>query len=80
MYAGEFNSGIKKGITINETQFIHYINRLKEHSSYGCALWRWSYIIDHDHPAFNLTEIINGKINPNGNFQNFAKAIKSSHH
>jgi hypothetical protein len=76
IYAGEFNSGTKKGVAISQTQFVNYVNRLKEFSSYGCALWQWSYIIDNYHPAFNLTQIINGRINPNDNFQNFVKSIK----
>jgi hypothetical protein len=76
MYAGEFNSDTRQGATINEHQIIDYINRLKEFSTYGCALWQWSFIKDNDHPAFNLTEIIDGKINPNDTFRSFINAIK----
>ena len=78
IYVGEFNAGIKKGVTIDKMQFVNYIQRLKDLSIYGCALWQWSYIFDNDHPAFNLTEIIDGKINPNNNFQNLVKSIKTN--
>ncbi len=73
IYAGEFNSGIKKGVTINQNDFIKYIKLLKWFSASGCALWQWSYTRDSDHPAFNLTEIINNKIRPNENFKNFTR-------
>jgi hypothetical protein len=79
IYAGEFNCGIKKGVTINESDFVKYINLLKQFSVSGCALWQWSWTVDKDYPAFNLTEIIDGKISPNDNFRNFVKSIKSNH-
>ncbi len=77
IYVGEFNAAIKKGVTINETQFAQYVNRLKGLSLHGCAFWQWSYIIDNDHPAFNITEIVDGKISPNNNFQNLVRAMPS---
>jgi hypothetical protein len=76
MYAGEFNSGIKKGVTVDETDFVKYVKLLKQFSANGCALWQWSYTVDNDHPAFNLTEIINGKISPNNTFRKFVRSIK----
>jgi hypothetical protein len=79
MYAGEFNSGLKKGVTINETDFVKYVNLLKQFSASGCTLWQWSFIVDNDHPAFSLTEIMDGKISPNDNFRNFVKSIKPNH-
>lgn len=79
IYIGEFNAGIKNGVTINEKQFVEYLNRLKNLSLYGCALWQWSYITDNDHPAFNITEIVDGKISPNNNFKNLVKSIKTNH-
>ena len=31
--------------------------------------WKWSYILDNDHSAFNLAIVINDKIYPNSNFE-----------
>lgn len=70
IYAGEFNSGIKKGVTISQNDFIKYIKLLKCFSASGCALWQWSFIQDNDHPAFNLTDIIDNKIRSKGIFKN----------
>jgi Cellulase (glycosyl hydrolase family 5) len=69
MYVGEFNAGINKGVTIDGRQFKEYIKRLKHFNVYGAAFWKWSYIVDNDHPAFNLAIVINDKIYPNSNFE-----------
>ena len=78
VYVGEFNAGIKKGVTINEMQFNEYVKRLKDFSVYGGAFWEWSYVIDNDHPGFNLTKINNNKIYPNTSFESYIKAIKEN--
>jgi hypothetical protein len=44
MYAGEFNTEINKGVTINGKQFKDYVKRLKNFKVYGAAFWEWSYI------------------------------------
>ena len=73
IYVGEFNSGIKKGVTINKNGFAKYIKLLKWFSASGCALWQWSYIRDNEHPAFNLAQIIDGKISPSKNFKEYMR-------
>ena len=69
MYVGEFNAGIKKGVSIDGRRFKEYIKRLKHFNVYGGAFWKWSYIVDNDHPAFNLAIVINDKIYPNSSFE-----------
>ena len=76
VYAGEFNAGIKKGVTINRKQFSEYIKMLKKFRVSGCAFWEWSYIPHSNHHAFNLTCVIDDKIYPNNNFKSFADAIR----
>ena len=76
LYVGEFNAGVKKGVTINETQSTTYVKRLRDFSVYGGAFWEWSYVPDAEHPAFNLTLIHNNKIYPNASFESIVKAIK----
>jgi hypothetical protein len=76
VYAGEFNTGINPGVTINGRQFNEYVKRLKNFKVNGCAFWEWSYIPDTNHHAFNLTCVIDGKIYPNNNFKSFADAIR----
>jgi cellulase (glycosyl hydrolase family 5) len=71
IYVGEFNAGTRKWVTINERKFKKYIKRLKKFKVYGAAFWEWSYKVDDTHPAFNLTKVINDKIYPNRNFENF---------
>lgn len=78
LYVGEFNAGIKKGITINEKQFNEYVKRLKDFSIYGGAFWEWSYVPDDEHPAFNLTQIRDNKIYPNASFESLSKSIKEN--
>ena len=79
IYVGEFNAGIKKGVEINSIQFKKYIKRLKDFKVSGGAFWVWSYVIDKDHPAFNLTNVIDDKIYSNTNFDNFTNVIKEDH-
>jgi len=69
MYVGEFNAGINRGVTIDGRQFKEYNKRLKHSIVYGDALWKWSYILDNDHSAFNLAIVINDKIYPNSSFE-----------
>jgi hypothetical protein len=76
MYVGEFNAGINKGVTIGGRQFKEYIKRLKDFKVYGCAFWEWSYIVDNDHPAFNLATVINDQIYPNSNFESLANTMR----
>ena len=79
IYVGEFNAGIKKGVEINATQFKKYIKRLKDFKVSGAEFWEWSYVIDNDHPAFNLTNVIDDKIYSNTNFENFTDVIKEDY-
>jgi hypothetical protein len=61
---GEFNSGFTNATTLTQNQVYEYIERLKFFATYRWALWRWSYIQDHNIPAFNLTNIIDNRIRP----------------
>lgn len=70
-YVGEFNAGTRELVTINERQFKGYIQSLKKFKAYAAAFWEWSYKVDKTHPAFNLTKVIDDKIYPNRNFENF---------
>lgn len=78
IYVGEFNAGIKKGVIINERQFNEYVKIFNDFSVFGSALWEWSYIMDTDHPRFNMTTISENKIYPNTNFESYIKAIKEN--
>jgi len=40
----------------------------------GWAFWRWSYIEDQNIPAFNLTKVINDRIQPGPDFKYFLDA------
>jgi hypothetical protein len=71
MYVGEFNAGTRQWVMINERKFKKYIKRLKQFKVHGAAFWEWSYKVDYTHPAFNLAKVINDKIYPNRNFENF---------
>jgi hypothetical protein len=66
-------------VEINAIQFKKYIKRLKDFKVSGAAFWEWSYVIDNDHPAFNLTNVIDDKIYSNTNFDNFTNVIKEDH-
>lgn len=70
VYVGEFNAGTEYGVTINTQQFNKYVKTLEAFKVSGCAFWEWSYTIDNNHPAFNLTNVIDNKIYPNTNFKN----------
>ena len=54
--------GTRKGVIINEKQFNEYVKRLNDFLVFGGALWEWSYIIDNDHPGFNMTRTNENKI------------------
>ena len=76
VYAWEFNAGINPGIKINGGKLNEYVGRLRNFKLSGCALWEWSYIPDISRHAFNLTCVIDGKIQPNNNFKSFTDTIK----
>ena len=76
LYIGEFNSGFTEGTTLTRDQVYEYINRFRGFSVYGCAMWRWSYIADLNIPAFNLTRIIDGRIQPNIYFSYLTNTVK----
>ena len=76
LYIGEFNSGFTNGVKITEDQIYEFVRRFEQFSIYGWAMWRWSYLQDLNIPAFNLTQIIDGKIQPNICFNYFKDAIK----
>jgi hypothetical protein len=78
MFAGEFNSGIKKNVTITSKQYEQYLKRFLLFSVSDVAFWEWPHILDKDHPAFNLTKIMDMKIHPNNNFENLFGALGSS--
>ncbi len=78
IYAGEYNSGIKENVTINSRQHSQYIKRFLDFSMHGAAFWWWSFGSDNNHLAFNLTKVLNNRIQPNENFENLCKAIKSN--
>ncbi len=64
LYIGEFNSGFTNGTTLTQKQVYEYAKRFKSFATYGWALWRWSYIQDQNIPAFNLTNIVDNRIQP----------------
>ena len=74
LYMGEFNSGFTNGTTLTQNQVYKYIERFKSFATYGCALWRWSYIQDQNIPAFNLTKIVDNRIQAGSSFKYHAKA------
>jgi cellulase (glycosyl hydrolase family 5) len=78
LYIGEFNSGIRPGFTLGEKQIASYTKRLAVVETCGWALWRWSYIKDQNIPAFNLTNVSNGRIEPNDTFRNIMTLQKNS--
>jgi hypothetical protein len=71
LYIGEFNSGYTNGSTLTQEQFSQYVKRFKNFGTCGWAFWRWSYIEDQNIPAFNLTKVINNRIQPGPNFKYF---------
>jgi Cellulase (glycosyl hydrolase family 5) len=76
LYIGEFNSGFTKGATLKQEQISEYMRRFKRFGVYGCALWRWSYIQDQNVSAFNLTRVVDNKIQPETNFKCLINALK----
>jgi hypothetical protein len=74
LYMGEFNSGYTNGTTLTQDQICEYIQRFKSFGIYGWALWRWSYIKDQNIPAFNLTEIVDNRIQPGPYFKYLIEA------
>jgi hypothetical protein len=74
LYIGEFNSGYTNGSTLTPEQFSQYVKRFKNFGTCGWAFWRWSYIEDQNIPAFNLTKVINDRIQPGPDFKYFLDA------
>jgi cellulase (glycosyl hydrolase family 5) len=80
MYVGEFNSDYKYGANLSKDQLMKYLNLFHRFKIFGCTLWRWYYIRDLNIPAFNLTQVENGRINPNANFINLSDTLKEYNH
>ena len=76
IFAGEFNAGIRENVTVNSNQHLRHIKRFLDFSLCGATFWWWSYKPDNNHPAFNLTKVVENKIHPNNNFENLVKSIK----
>ncbi|MGB7636994.1 MAG: cellulase family glycosylhydrolase [Nitrososphaeraceae archaeon] len=76
LYIGEFNSGFTNGTTLTQNQVYEYVDRFKSFATYGWAMWRWSYIQDQNIPAFNLTNIVDNRIQPGIYFNYLISAIK----
>lgn len=76
IYVGEFNSNMKTGSTLSQSQLSRYFKRLKMMGVLGAAIWRWSYIQDQNIPAFNLAEVRNESIIPLEYFKYFVKAFR----
>ena len=78
LFVGEFNSSIGENARITASQYKQYIKRLNNFSIPGGLFWQWSYIEDAGHPAFNLAKIVDERIHPNENFENYINAIKEN--
>jgi len=78
LYIGEFNSGIKFGSTLSQNQMSSYAKRLSLLGARGWALWRWSYIQDHNIPAFNLTRVQGDRIEPNESFKHVIALLNNA--
>jgi hypothetical protein len=76
IFVGEFNSDYKYGATLSKDQLTKYIKLFYQFKAFGFALWRWYYIRDLNVPAFNLTNVENGRINPNTNFVSLSNTLK----
>ncbi len=74
LYMGEFNSGYTNGTRLTQTQISEYIKRFRDFGVCGWALWRWSYIKDQNIPAFNLTNIVDNRIQPGTYFKYLTEA------
>jgi hypothetical protein len=79
LWMGEFNSGFRKGATLNKEQLFQYIKRLQNAGIYGWQLWKFDYRFDSNIPAFNLAQIdkINNRIKPTESFCHLAEAIRA---
>ena len=77
LYLGEFNSGFTSGTILSQEQISEYINMCSKFEICGYAFWRWSYIQDETIPAFNLTCIVDGKIQPGTYFNHFVSALNA---
>jgi hypothetical protein len=80
LYIGEFNSGFTKGVTLTQRQFSQYAKRFKNFRSCGWAFWRWSYIQDQNIPAFNLTRVIDNRIQPGIYFHYLINTLRKLNH
>jgi hypothetical protein len=77
LYIGEFSSGFNNHINLTHIQISKYINMFEKFGTCGWALWRWSYIKDRNIPAFNLTKIIDNRIQPGPLFIHFINALST---
>jgi Cellulase (glycosyl hydrolase family 5) len=79
LWMGEFNSGLRKGATLNKKQLFQYIKRFKNAGIYGWQLWKFDYRFDSNVEAFNLAQIdkINNRIKPTESFYHLAEAIST---
>jgi Cellulase (glycosyl hydrolase family 5) len=78
LYIGEFNSGFTNSATVTQEQLSEYVKRFRRFRTHGWAIWRWSYIQDQNIPAFNLTQIIDNRIQPGSHFTKFINAINTA--
>ena len=75
-YSGEFNSGYKYGANLSKNKLMKYIKLFHKSKIFGWALWRWYYTQDSYIPAFNLTNMSNGKFSSNVNFFNLVETVR----
>jgi hypothetical protein len=78
LFVGEFNSSIGENARISPSQYKQYIKRLNNFSTPGGLFWQWSHMEDAGHPAFNLAKIVDERIHPNENFDNYINAVKEN--
>ncbi|CAN5364641.1 hypothetical protein BH18THE2_BH18THE2_29170 [soil metagenome] len=77
VYMGEFSSGFTNGTILTQEQLSAYVKRFEKFGTHGWALWRWSYIEDKNIPAFNLTRIIENRIQPGPIFNHYAIVLRT---
>jgi hypothetical protein len=75
LFVGEYNSGTGKNVFIGLNQHKRYLKTLNKFFPFGVAFWQWSYLNDKAHHAFNLTKILDGRIQSNENFTNLVNAL-----
>ncbi|MDQ4074512.1 MAG: glycoside hydrolase family 5 protein [Thermoproteota archaeon] len=75
LFVGEYNAGTSKNVLIGLDQHKRYLKTFKKFYPFGATFWQWSYVEDKAHPAFNLTQILGGKIDSNDNFANLVNAL-----